>query len=97
MMPCTGVASAAIAKEMDRGKLTRDTVMPGFKFATNSDIAGLPLICGILASKKDTRPESPDTSYNKGTFIEMWGAKRRSEVTDGRSKGALITLPPRRD
>ena len=65
MMPWTGVASAAIAREIDKGKLTRDTVMPGFKLDTSSDIAGLPLIVGILESKNVTTPESAEDIYKE--------------------------------
>ena len=47
---CTGVAPAAMASEMDKGKDTRETVIPGFKFSYSARDARFPLIVGILWS-----------------------------------------------
>lgn len=50
MTPCTGVASAASAREMESGRDTSDTVMPGFRLPTSSDRAGRPRMCGTRLS-----------------------------------------------
>ena len=98
MMPWTGVASAAIAREIDKGKLTRDTVMPGFKLDTSSDIAGLPLMVGILESKNVTTPESAEEIYTeRETHREQRegksGMKERT-VPQMRSHGELCHGSP---
>lgn len=61
MMPCTGVASAAMAREMESGKLTRETVIPGFRFAMSSEMAGRPRIVGMRLSRKATSDFTEDT------------------------------------